>query len=262
MPPNNKPVVKSADRVLDLLETLAAKGRPLTHSELCVELGIPKSSLSQLAGNLVERGYLRFTPGPNTYALGESVSRLVSKYRRGLALLELAQPLTERITRLTGESSSLNLRRGDLVQRVCGVNSTQSLTYSMTVGELAPMYAVSAGKVLLALLDEAELDAYLARTPLNPITKHTITTVTALRRELKTVRREGVAWSVEEYTPGIVGVAVPVLDATGAPAGAFNISVPSVRDDPERRRRLVATLQDAALSLHKDLIAAQGQPPT
>jgi DNA-binding IclR family transcriptional regulator len=253
MKSTRRPVVKSADRVLDLLELLAHKGRPLTHGELCAELGVPKSSLSQLVGNLLDRGYLSFTPGPNTYALGDALARLVTQRRRSLALPDIAQPITERITRLTGESSSLNLRRDDLMQRVCGANSTQPLTFSMTVGEFAPMYAVSSGKVLLAQLDRAGLDAYLARTPLVRITPRTITSAAALRKELKTVRQDGVAWSVEEYTPGIVGAAVPVFDAAGGVVGAFNVAMPIVRDRPEHRRLIVATLRDAALSLQRDL---------
>jgi DNA-binding IclR family transcriptional regulator len=259
MKSSRKPVVKSADRVLDLLELLARKGRPLTHGELCAELGVPKSSLSQLAGNLLDRGYLTFHPGPNTYALGDALARLVSQRRRSMALPDIAQPITERITRLTGESSSLNLRRDDLMQRVCGANSTQPLTFSMTVGEFAPMYAVSSGKVLLAQLDREELDAYFARTPLRRITPHTITSMTGLRKQLREVRVQGVAWSIEEYTPGIVGAAVPVFGATGQAIGAFNVALPAVRDRPEHRRLIVRTLQDAARTLQRDVASASAQ---
>lgn len=257
-----KPVVKSADRVLDLFELLAHKGRPLTHTEICAELGIPKSSLSQLAGNLVERGYLQFTPGAATYGIGQRLMDLVERQRHNITLPELAQPLCERLTRLTGESSSLNLRRDGMMQRVCGANSTQPLTFSMSVGQTAPLYAVSSGKVMLAWLPEAELAAYLEATPLNAITPRTLTTATALRKQLKEVRRYGVAWSVEEYTPGIVGAGVPVFggDADGdseQPIGAFNIAMPSVRDSAGHRERIVSALKEAAASLQKDLLAAQ-----
>lgn len=253
-----KPVVKSADRVLDLFELLAHKGRALTHSELCAELGIPKSSLTQLVGNLVERGYLSFTPGPNAYGIGDRLMSLVERQRHNVTLPELAQPLCDRITRLTGESSSLNLRRDGVMQRVCGANSTQPLTFSMSVGQTAPLYAVSSGKVVLAWLAETALDAYLQSTPLKAITKSTVTSQAKLRRELKEVRRTGVAWSVEEYTLGIVGAAVPVFGSAPEPLGAFNIAMPNVRDDPRHRQRLVGALREAASSLQKDLEVATG----
>jgi DNA-binding IclR family transcriptional regulator len=258
MNPAGKPVVKSADRVLDLFELLAHKGRALTHSELCAELGIPKSSLSQLVGNLVERGYLQFTPGAATYGIGQRLMDLVERQRHNITLPELAQPLCDRLTRLTGESSSLNLRRDDMMQRVCGANSTQPLTFSMSVGQVAPLYAVSSGKVMLAWLPEQELAAYLAANPLSPITPRTLTSASALRKQLKEVRRDGVAWSVEEYTPGIVGIGVPVFQGDDEqPIAAFNIAMPSVRDSAAQRARIVGALKEAAASLQKDLLAAQ-----
>ena len=58
--------VKSADRVLDLLELLTRRGKAMSHTELSLALGIPKSSLTQLLRNLTDRGYLLFSPGRDT----------------------------------------------------------------------------------------------------------------------------------------------------------------------------------------------------
>lgn len=250
-------VVKSADRVLDIFEVLAQKARPMSHTELAAELRIPKSSLSQLLSNLVNRTYLTFDPARSCYEFGNGLKQLIDRRNRIGSLPELAQPLCDRITRMTGESSSLNLRRDDQVERVCGSNSTQPLTFSMKLGELAPMYAVSSGKVLLALLEQDALNAYLSSVKLTPITKHTITSVQKLRREIDEVRKTGVAWSLEEYTPGIIGIAVAVRHE-GEPVGAFNIALPKVRDDPQHRRKMVGALRDAAASLEKDLSAGTG----
>lgn len=50
--------VKSAARVLDILELLASSGRAMTHAEIGRRTAIPKSSLTQLLRNLAERGYV------------------------------------------------------------------------------------------------------------------------------------------------------------------------------------------------------------
>lgn len=260
MSETGRSVVKSAARVLDIFEVLAQKGRALSHSELASELGIPKSSLSQLLANLVDRTYLALDAGKGTYELGEGLRHLVERRNRIASLPELAQPLCDRITRVTGESSSLNLRRDDAVERVCGSNSSHPLTYSMKLGERAPLYAVSSGKALLAQFTAQELDNFLASHTLAPITKHTITAATRLRKELDSIRKSGVAWSLEEFTPGIIGIAVAVRHA-GEAIGAFNIALPKVRDDPEHRKRMVAALQDAAVSLEKDLSATRSFVP-
>jgi DNA-binding IclR family transcriptional regulator len=247
-------VVKSADRVLDIFEVLAQKARPLSHTELAGELGIPKSSLSQLLANLVHRSYLSFDAASGSYELGSGLRGLVERQTRMASLPELAQPLCDRITRTTGESSSLNVRREYQVEKVCGSNSSHPLTYSMRLGELAPMHAVSSGRALLATFNDKELRDYLATVKLTAITKHTTTTAAELRSKLEKVRKLGVAWSFEEFTPGIVGVAVAAFH-DGEPVGAFNIAMPKVRDEPDHRRRMVLALQDAAGSLEKDLSA-------
>jgi DNA-binding IclR family transcriptional regulator len=52
--------------------------------------------------------------------------------------------------------------------------------------------------------------------------------------------------SIEDYTPGIVGVAVPVFVDGPARLGAFNVAKPSVREVPAHRQRLVSMLRDLA----------------
>jgi DNA-binding IclR family transcriptional regulator len=243
------PIVKSADRALDVLELLARTGRAMPHRGIAAALEIPKSSLTQLLRNLEARGYLAFTPGPDTYVLGEAVFALAQRGRRGFDLAAFAQPLVERITRLTEESSSLNLLREGQVERVCGADSSQLLHYAMKLGARAPLYAVSSGKAILAFLPAARRDACLSRMKFEKLTPRTITSVTALKRELQRVAAAGVAYSIEEHTQGIVGVAVPVLDSGGHAIGAFNVAMPAVRYDEAHRRVIVAALRDAAREL-------------
>ncbi len=246
-------LVKSADRALDVLELLARKGRAMSHTDIAVALAIPKSSLTQLLRNLQARGYLVFTPGPNTYTLGEAVFALAQRGRQGFDLAALAQPLVGRITRLTEESSSLNLLREGQVERVCGADSSQLLHYAMKLGARAPMYAVSSGKAILAFMPAARREAYLSRVKFEKLTPKTITSVAALKRELQRVAAAGVAYSIEEYTPGIVGVAVPVLDSGGHAIGAFNVALPAVRYEEAHRRAIVAALRDAAKELEAEI---------
>ena len=126
--------VKSADRVLDVLELLSRRSKPMSHTDVAVALGIPKSSLTQLLRNLIGRGYLAYVPGPNTYALGPSVFALQRQGREGFDIVATARPILDKLTAATNESSSLNLYRDDHVERLYGVDSPHGLTYRMTVG--------------------------------------------------------------------------------------------------------------------------------
>ena len=248
-------VVKSADRVLDVLEALVHSGRGATHARLAADLGIPKSSLTQLLGNLLERGYLSFQSGPNLYQIGPRLVQLVERQSQVMGIPRIAQRYCDRLAKETNESSSFSVQVDDMSERLCGTNSTQSLTFNMQVGQTAPAYAVSSGKVMLACMDDAELARYLASVKLKAFTKKTITRASELKKELAHIHKDGLAFSLEEYTPGIIGLAVPVFDAQDKLAGSLNIAYPAARDSATQRKRLAVVLRAAATSMQAELAA-------
>jgi IclR family transcriptional regulator, acetate operon repressor len=66
----------------------------------------------------------------------------------------------------------------------------------------------------------------------HPPERHTATTLVepeALRRELVRVARQGYAVDREERTPGVVCVAAPIRDVSGAVVAAISISGPRMR---------------------------------
>jgi DNA-binding IclR family transcriptional regulator len=251
--------VKSADRVLDMLELLSRRGKPMSHTDIATALGIPKSSLTQLLRNLTGRGYLALVPGPNTYQLGEALFALLRQGREGLDIVGLARPILEKLTAATNESSSLNLYRGNEVERVCGVDSPQGLTYRMTIGARYPLYSSSGGKAVLAALPKKECERYLARVRLARHTEATVKSVADLRRELARVASEGVAYSRGEHTPGIVTVAAVVRRADGYPLGALTVVAPSVRFDQRLQAICERAIKAAAAALERELQAGGAQ---
>ncbi len=255
-------VVKSADRVLDVLELLAARRRPMSHTEIGDALGIPKSSLTNLLRNLEARNYLQLVPGPNTYQLGPALFALALAARSELDLLGIAKPFIEGVTAKANESAAFNILRGsEGVECVFGATSSQPLQFIMQVGQVAPLHAVSSGKAILAFLPPSEREAYLRNLPASKITPSTKTSVDAISKELKKVAREGVAYSFEEFTPGIIGVGVPVLDAQGLPVGAINVAVPAVRFNRARGDELADLLRNTARALERELNAASHSVP-
>lgn len=247
--------VKSADRVLDVLELLADAGRLMTHAGIAERTAIPKSSLTHLLRNLLRRGYVTRAPDESRYGLGDGAFALARRGQRVRAVVAVAQPLLEQLTRETGESSALSLLRGSVVERVCSVNSTRAILYSMHVGVRAPLYAVSTGKVFLAWMAPEEREAYLARVKLEAVTPRTVASVAALRRQLRTVREEGVAYSVGEFTQGIIGVAVPVNDGRGRAVAALGVALPAARFDERQKIELTRALRGGARTLAQQLRA-------
>jgi DNA-binding IclR family transcriptional regulator len=82
------------------------------------------------------------------------------------------------------------------------------------VGQMFPLYCTAKGKALLAALDRP---AALSMLPsvLHGYTPRTLTSVAAVEAELDRTAETGVAYDVEEATPGICAAAIAVREPSG-----------------------------------------------
>lgn len=234
--------VKSADRVLTLFELLGAWGREMSHTEIAETLSIPKSSLTQLLKNMVGRGWLSYSPASKCYALGTAFSRLARRAGQTADLVSVAGPVLAELTARTSESSALNVLKGDMVEVTATVLGPQRLVSHMRLGDVAPLYATSGAKIILAYLPTDMQEEYFRRVKFEPTTGATIRTPRALRSQLQKIRREGLAYSFEEWTPGITGMARAVLSSSGDVLASVNVAVPSVRFNEVLRAQVADAL--------------------
>nr|WP_315593823.1 IclR family transcriptional regulator [uncultured Cupriavidus sp.] len=238
--------------MLDILELLASTGRAMTHAEIARRTGIPKSSLTQLLNNLDARGYVEQVQNSNAIRLGEGAFSLARRGRGTRELVEIAYPHMERLTAATGESSALSLLNDDMAERVCSVNSSQAVLYAMHVGVRAPLYAHSAGKTLLAWMSTAEREDYFQRIKLARLTDRTILSMAELRRQVQQIRATGIATSMGEFTPGIVGVAAPVRDIHGRVFASVGVAFPAARFSEARMNELEQALRTCSAAIGRE----------
>ena len=221
------PAVKSLDRGLDILEYVAGCSEPPSFSQLLGNLGIPRSSLFHLLTNLLSRRFLERDPETEKYRLGAELAEIGRKVQRP-SLHDRLAPLLRQLSLEVSETCGFYVRTGDSVEVVASAISTQALSYTMKVGMSAPLYAVSAGKIVLSELGSEELRQYLTEVTLAPVTSHTLRSKNVLRKELAQVKATGFAHSREEFTLGITAIATAVHDGSKF-YGAVNLAVPTAR---------------------------------
>jgi IclR family pca regulon transcriptional regulator len=125
---------------------------------------------------------------------------------------------------------------------------------AINVGTRFPAYATSMGRVLLAALDDDELDAYLARADVRPLTARALDTPAKLRAELGRVRAQGWALVDQELEEGLRSIAVPIRGRNGRVIAAVNVSAHASRSSKEAvRRALLPPLQATAARIEADL---------
>lgn len=231
----------------------------MTHAEIVQALGIPKSSLSHLLATLRTRGYVEFLPERRTYVLGKAVAALAQQTMQLHDVIALIGPVLQSLTEATNESSALGMLKGDYMEVVAKVDSPHRFLYHLRLGDTAPLYASSGGKVILAHLPAEMLEEYLGRVQMNQITPQTIVSKSELRQELKEAARTGFAYSREELTLGVTSVSMAVRNGAGIPICALSIGAPVQRFDKSLDRRARRALQHAVLEVQQSVRKVDAQ---
>lgn len=251
--------VKSAERVLRVIDALTASSSGLTFAQLCDSLSLPKSSAHGLLKTMIDGGYL-FLGADRCYRLGIRVWEAGQAYSRMFDLPTTAKPFLLAARDALNETVQLAILDGHENVYVAKEDGNQRLTLVSHVGGRLPAYATALGKVLLAGLSDQELARRLTGVSFQRFTSTTITSKARLADELAMIRRNGYAIDNAEYTPGVHCVAAPVRDHTGVTVAAMSVSVPEVRNDPNSRQRILEVLQHEAAGLSKQLGYRQDGP--
>jgi IclR family pca regulon transcriptional regulator len=215
--------VQSLARGLAVIRAFDADNISMTLSEVSKRTGLTRATARRFLHTLVDLGYVR-TDG-RVFELTALVLQLGYSYLAGQSLPQLVQPVLEELSAELHESTSASILDGGEIVYIARIHTRRIMTVGISVGTRFPAYATSMGRVLLAGLPEQELEEYLAKVDLRPLTAKTIGTVDALRTELDKVRRQG--WSLvdQELENGLRSVAVPILNPDGSLAAALNMSM-------------------------------------
>ncbi len=221
-----------------MLQAVVAAEAPVGVRELGRRTGLPRSTASRLIGQLNAIGMVERT-GDGLVAPGSALATLVVNGPRPL-LRDRLRPLLVALADDHGESATLAIDDGDAVLYVSQIDADNAVTAPDVEAERHPFHVVAHGLVLMARWPSDRLDSYLSG-PLVAPTPNSVTDPEAIRRRLKAIRRDGHAWTEEEFDIGVNGVAVPVVadDGPGASVGLYG---PSYRLSPAKLPHLAETL--------------------
>jgi IclR family pca regulon transcriptional regulator len=247
--------VRSAARVLDLVEFLANAQSGVTLSEATGGLAAPKSSTLMLLRTLVQRGYAYRDATGDRYHLSEH-------FRSGAfgwvadplsRLVALARPVMESLSESIGETATLGVLNDDGHARLATkVVANLDVRYDTDITRPIPLYCTAIGRTLLAHRPTAARTALLGPGPFKAVTPYTITDRGKILDLLEDVRSQGFAIVMEEFALGGTGVSAPVFDATGAVVGALNAGCVTNRFQ-EKREQVVAEVKRHAAGLSRSL---------
>lgn len=232
---NSGSPVQSIDRVFDIVEALSSVSHGMTLTDLSAAVGLHVSTTHRLLSALVSRGYVQKDIETGKYRLTMRLFEVGSRVVGGMNLVSVSRPFLEHLADFTGETIHLVARHGDEVVYLYKEDTSSSVVRMASfVGSRSPMYCTAVGKCILSHLPENEVRGIWDRSVITPFTPRTIVRLSSLLKELELVRSQGYAVDREEHELGIICIAAPVFDYSGAPVAAISVSAPAARIDRER----------------------------
>lgn len=243
-------------RPFDVLELLAGHPGGVTLTEISTRLKLPTSSTHNILHRMVSSELITVT-GDLQYSLGPRAVRLGFRIVDGLEVqvrLVARKHLME-LARDTGEHVYLAVVLGRRVVYVDRVLGTRAVGVDIRLGQSLFLHATSVGKLFSA--HNEQLRRRLLAEPRPRLTARTLVEPADLEAEMQRIREDGFAISDEEAISGVVGYAVPVIDARGDLVAAIHISALRSQVSPERERSLLAAASAAATRIENEMGRAQ-----
>ena len=235
------PAIQVLERAFGLLDVLAEHQDPVSLKFISERSGLHPSTAHRILNDLA-LGRLVDRPQAGSYRLGMRLLELGNLVKARLDVREAALGPMRELHRLTHQPVNLSVRQGDEIVYIERAYSERSgMQVVRAIGGRAPLHLTSVGKLFLAGDDPQRVRAYAARTGLAGHTRNSLTTISALERELAQVSLTGVAHDNEELELGVRCMAAGILDDQSRLVAGLSISAPSDRLEESWLERLKST---------------------
>jgi DNA-binding IclR family transcriptional regulator len=226
----NREQNKATARILTVLSSFASNIREFGISELSQHLGMTKNMVYRAIKTLEEQDYVVRDPSGQRYQLGFRVLELQNTFSPEPTFRTLCAPAMQQIHELTGETVSLTVRAMDYTVFIDGIETRQPGVWRLQIGALRPLHVNTTGHVMLAFLDDAEIETYIKRhindvpakddKPLDPA---------LLWDDIKKIRKNGYATAVRPGALPMLSLALPIWDAEDILHGTMSVGGPNER---------------------------------
>lgn len=248
--PDERYEVEAVARAARVLATLQAQRNPLTLAELSRMTAVPEATLLGILNTLVAHDLLAIDTAQR-YGLGYAWLRYGDLRRKQINLRESAMPLMRQVRDILNETVILSLRVGDRRVHLDYVESTQPIRRVTQLGHEGPLHVGAAGLVLLAHLDDKEIESYLRRelgeSDARAAQKEEIW------ESVVAIRRDGHAVVSGKVNIDTAAVAAPVRNHRGEPIAALTVSCPRDRFTKPLRQACIEQISEIATRLSRRL---------
>lgn len=155
---------QSADKILNVVETMARDGVPMRLSDIAQKSGLPQSTAFRMVNALRERGYVDQDRNTEKYYLTLKFSAIGDMIRAKFDLRDLAHPYMEHIAAECRNFCYLAVERDQEVVYIDMATPPGAVLARMPfIGKRVPLHCAGVGIIILSERSGHEVDEYLQK---------------------------------------------------------------------------------------------------
>lgn len=239
--------VQTVGNAIEILEILAkdVSSHGLGVTDLSREMNMGKSSVHRILDTLLYYGYVIKDAETSRYRLGWGLYTIGQRVPQQNQIFSLDSAYLIELSKKTGDTVNLGVRDRDEVIIISKLEGTNAgLRVGIQVGEHEPIHATALGKMLISDMSDGDVSELLRFTGFHKFTDNTVSNVSELLNNLKTVRERGYSMDSQEFAMGMICIAMPIRDYTGNIIAAVSVSSPSNHMNEERIAFITENLRE------------------
>ncbi len=221
-------------------------------ADMAARAGVARPTAYRLVKTLVAFKYLERDPATSTYRLGPGLMKATYLMFSHSELARIAHPFMEELATATTESICLGVWRDYEVLIVDVILASRPFKLSLPIGLVMPSFGTAHSKIFLAFGPEHIRRRALAQE-LERRTEYTIVDPQELDQVLDQVKREGIAFGLQEWEVGTCAVAAPIFGSSGQVVAALAVVAPNERFGPAEMRTCAAAARATAARISQEL---------
>jgi DNA-binding IclR family transcriptional regulator len=242
--------IRAVERAFVVLRVLAEAAGPRSLPSIAAAAGLSVTTTYRLLRTLEAEGVVQAHDAG--YALGLRVLELADALSRQLDLATVTRSLLVGLRDELDETCGIGARVGDAWVTVSCVESTKPVRRVMRVGERHALATTATGRVFLAHDDDAEVAAYIARSPAD-VFDESIGGPDPLWAAIHEIRRRGFAWVDNARNTGGWGLRYPLYRHDGRIVAVLSLACPRDRFTDAFRDRCLEVAKPVAEQMSRAL---------
>ncbi|MBM4761259.1 IclR family transcriptional regulator [Bacillus sp. B15-48] len=235
-------MLKTLDLALKVLMMFTREKPVWGVRELASEIGVNHTNIYRILETFEKNRFISKDKVTKKYSLGYATWELGMIMYENLNVHTLIYPALERLKDKTGESIFLTVLDRNEAVTLATVEPENKVKFSVSVGSRAPLYVGASYRSILAYLPDEVIESVIA-SDMKKYTEKTMTDGDELRTELDSIRQQGWAKSLGEYTADVIAIAVPLFDHEEI-IGSVTVSGPVYRMSDEKIEDFLPLLQE------------------